>query len=54
MTDRQTDRQTEWNDNKAHSLRCERDATDRQTDRRADRTIALCLPVAKGEGIITA
>jgi len=31
MTDvRQTDRQTEWNDNKAHSLRCERDATDRQ------------------------
>jgi len=27
MTDRQTDRQTEWNDNKAHSLRCERDAT---------------------------
>ena len=25
--DRQTDRQTEWNDNKAHSLRCKRDAT---------------------------
>jgi len=24
--DRQTDRQIEWNDNKAHSLRCERDA----------------------------
>ena len=31
-TYRQTDRQTEWNDNKAHSLLCERDATDRQTD----------------------
>jgi len=28
--DRQTDRQTEWNDNKAHCLRCERDATHRQ------------------------
>jgi len=24
--DLQTDRQTEWNDNKAHCLRCERDA----------------------------
>jgi len=36
MTDRHPDRQTEWNDNKAHSLRCERDATDRQTDRQTD------------------
>ena len=27
MTDRQTDRQTECYDNKAHSLRCERNAT---------------------------
>ena len=26
MTDRHRDRQTEWNDSKAHSLRCERDA----------------------------
>jgi len=26
QNDRQTDRQTEWNDNKAHSVRCEHDA----------------------------
>jgi len=26
QNDRQTNKQTEWNDNKAHSLRCERDA----------------------------
>jgi len=51
MTDRHPDRQTEWNDNKAHSLRCERDATqgitekqrNRQTDRQTDRATDLVV-----------
>jgi len=51
MTDRHPDRQTGWNDNKAHSLRCERDATDRQTDR--DQTEA-CPLSAVDWGSVTA
>ena len=42
MTDRQSDRQTEWNDNKAHSLRCERDATDGGRRRLLTRSVNLC------------
>jgi len=41
MTDRHPDRQTEWNNNKAHSLRCERDATDRPTDGMGDKPVRI-------------